>query len=166
MEILAKAVCAYERLRAFAGKPAIRISASRLCFALVLGAAVGYAGPDETEFFETRVRPVLANHCYSCHTNSKLGGLQLDSRAAMLQGGVSGPAIVPGNPSDSLLIKAVDHSAERTKMPLGGAKLKDQEIADLSHWIKVGAPWPETKHTPVTASGKKGFALTPEARKF
>ncbi|HTM49056.1 MAG TPA: PSD1 and planctomycete cytochrome C domain-containing protein [Bryobacteraceae bacterium] len=125
-----------------------------------------YASPDETDFFETRVRPVLATHCYACHSQSKLGGLQLDSRAALLRGGVSGPAVVPGQPADSLLIKAVNHSEPRLKMPLSGAKLKDQEIADLTRWIAIGAPWPEGKPAPAPLAGRKGFVLTPEARKF
>src|SRR5262245_55287925 len=138
------------------------MSARKFSCLLFAGAVALYAGPDETEFFEARVRPVLANNCYACHTQSKLGGLQLDSHAALLRGGVSGPAIIPGKPADSLLIKAINHSDQRFKMPLGGAKLKDQEIADLTRWIAMGAPWPQTKQ----ASGKKGFVLTPEARNF
>src|SRR5205807_9762741 len=96
------------------------------------------------------------------------GGLQLDSRVAMLQGGKSGPAIVPGRPEDSLLIRAVTHSDSRIKMPLGAAKLKDQEIADLSYWVRLGAPWPETKDQPKkeVAQEKKRFTITPEQRKF
>src|ERR1700720_756659 len=96
---------------------------------LLLGAAiVGQAQEDPTEFFEARVRPVLANNCYSCHTTSKLGGLQLDSRVSLLKGGKSGPGFVPGKPSESLLIKAVNQTDQRLKMPMGGAKLKEEEI--------------------------------------
>src|ERR1700688_3307103 len=100
-----------------------------LCLAC---ATIALAQESGDEFFETRIRPVLANNCYSCHTTSKLGGLKLDSRASLLQGGTSGPAIVPGQPADSLLIKAVSQTDAKLKMPMGGAKLSDREIADLS----------------------------------
>ena len=96
------------------------------------------------EFFEKRVRPILANKCYSCHTSSKLGGLQVDSRAGLLAGGKSGPAITPGNPETSLLIRAVTHADPKFAMPMGREKLSEQEIGDLREWIAAGAPWPES----------------------
>ena len=124
---------------------------------LLLGATIaGHAQVDPAEFFEARVRPVLANNCYSCHTTSKLGGLELDSRASLLRGGKSGPGVVPGKPAESLLIKAVSQTDTRLKMPVGSPKLKDEEIADLSHWVKMGAPWPESKQ-----SGAKGICPHP-----
>jgi hypothetical protein len=70
--------CASTVFLALVSHHAIGASASRLCRVLVLGAATGFCESDETEFFETRVRPVLANRCYSCHTSSKLGSFQLD----------------------------------------------------------------------------------------
>jgi mono/diheme cytochrome c family protein len=97
---------------------------------------------DPAEFFETRIRPLLANNCFACHTNTRMGGLQLDSREHVLKGGNSGPAIVAGKPEESLLIRAVTQTHERLKMPPGG-KLKDAEIANLAAWIKAGAIWPE-----------------------
>src|SRR5215467_4080893 len=100
------------------------------------------------DFFESRIRPILANNCYSCHTDSKLGGLRVDSRVALLEGGKSGPAIVVGMPAESLLIRAVSHEDPKLKMPMAGGKLKDREIADLQYWIKIGAPWAETKAAP------------------
>ena len=100
---------------------------------------------DSTEFFETRVRPVLAKNCYPCHTTSRLGGLQLDSRDAMLKGGSSGqPAVVPGDPDRSLLIQAVNQTHDRVKMPPSG-KLSGEQIQDLSAWVKGGAVWPEAR---------------------
>jgi hypothetical protein len=66
-----------------------------LCGGLAMGA-------DDGEFFETRVRPVLVKNCYACHTNSMMGGLRLDSAAAVQKGGKSGPPIVPGKPEESL----------------------------------------------------------------
>src|SRR5262249_34871459 len=74
------------------------------------------------EFFEKRVRPVLAEHCYACHTTSKLGGLQIDTREAMIKGGKTGPAIVPGKPGESLLIKAVNQTDPQLKMPMTGPR--------------------------------------------
>src|SRR5882724_8265668 len=93
------------------------------------------------EFFELRVRPVLSKNCFACHTNSKLGGLQLDSREHLMQGGASGPAIVPGQPESSLLIQAVRRTHARFKMPPQG-KLADEEIPGLATWVKMGAVWP------------------------
>src|SRR5207244_1446094 len=73
--------------------------------------------PDPREFFTKRVQPILAAKCWACHTDSKLGGLRLDSLEHVLKGGKSGPAVVPGNPDGSLLIKAIDYTHERLKMP-------------------------------------------------
>jgi Protein of unknown function (DUF1549)/Protein of unknown function (DUF1553)/Planctomycete cytochrome C len=123
---------------------------------------------EKVEFFETRVRPVLAANCYSCHTESKLGGLRVDSRFALLEGGKSGPAVVPGRPEQSLLLKAVSQVDPKLKMPMGGARLKDKEIADLKYWIQtMAAFWPteEARPAPVAAA-KTTFRIRPEQRKF
>jgi mono/diheme cytochrome c family protein len=95
----------------------------------------------QKEFFEARIRPVLAQQCFICHTNSKSGGLRLDSRDEILKGGKSGPAMVPGDPEKSLLIAAIRHSGE-LKMPKGAAKLTDAQITDMVAWVKDGAFWP------------------------
>ena len=105
-----------------------------------------YAGDQEAALFTSKIQPLLAHNCFACHTNSRLGGLRLDSRESLLAGGKSGPAIQVKNPDESLLIQAVSHTHPRLKMPPTG-KLKDEEIADLREWIKAGAEWPET---PVT----------------
>jgi len=97
---------------------------------------------DSAGFFESQVRPILANNCYRCHTGLQSGGLRVDSRENLLKGGHSGPAIVPGNPEASLLIRAVRQISPNLKMPLGG-KLKDQEVNDLIQWVAMGTPWPE-----------------------
>src|SRR5580692_10770108 len=98
------------------------------------------ASPD---FFETNIRPVLAGYCYGCHTDSALGGLRLDSREDMIEGGQRGTAVVPGDPDNSLLIKAIRQTDPGLKMPLGG-KLKDEEVTNFVAWIKAGAVWPKT----------------------
>ena len=95
------------------------------------------------EYFESKIRPILANNCYSCHTDSKLGDLRLDNAAAILKGGTRGPAITPGEPEKSLLMTAIRQTDANLKMPMGG-KLKDSEVADIAAWIKAGAVWPKT----------------------
>ena len=78
------------------------------------------AAADPGEFFEMKVRPVLAKNCYGCHTSTHMGGLQLDSREHALKGGNSGAAIVPGHAGQSLLIQAITQRHEKFKMPPGG----------------------------------------------
>ncbi|HVX63550.1 MAG TPA: DUF1549 domain-containing protein, partial [Pirellulales bacterium] len=93
------------------------------------------------EFFETNVRPLLVEHCQKCHGAKKQeAGLRLDSPQAALAGGDSGPAFVPGKPDESLLIAAVRYSDD-VQMPPSG-KLKDKQIEALTHWVRLGAPWP------------------------
>src|SRR5438093_11909943 len=86
------------------------------------------------EYFEAKVRPVLAANCYDCHTDQHFGGLRLDSREAMLTGGASGPAIVPGAPDKSLLIQAVRQTNDKLKMPKGG-RLRPDEVDALVEWV-------------------------------
>ncbi len=94
------------------------------------------------EFFETRVRPVLADSCISCHGPDKQrGGLRLDSRAALLKGADSGPVFVAGQPDKSALVRAVRYE-DKLKMP-PKTKLTPEAVAALSSWIEMGAPWPD-----------------------
>src|SRR5438034_3687235 len=119
--------------------------------------------PESAEFFEARVRPVLAANCYDCHTEEQLGGLRLDSREAMLKGGKRGPAIVPGDPDHSLLVAAVRQSGD-LKMPKGG-RLKPEDVDALAAWVRAGAPWPTAAKT--TAAAKAGgYVIKPEQRAF
>jgi mono/diheme cytochrome c family protein len=138
---------------------------------LLLFASLGFSqqNTDRTEFFETRVRPILASNCYSCHTDKKSGGLRVDSRVGLLAGGESGPAIVPGRPDESLLIRAVSHADPDLEMPLGGAKLKDNQIADLRYWIQaMAAFWPaeDAAKTSPQAPAAAKFTIRPEQRQF
>ena len=119
------------------------------------------ASAADNDLFENRVRPILANNCYACHTESRLGGLRVDSRAELLKGGSSGPALVPGDAEKSLLIRAVRQTDGKLRMPQGG-KLRAEEINALVEWVKSGAPWPETKAAPATESS----TLRPEQRAF
>lgn len=97
--------------------------------------------PQQLEFFEKRIRPVLAQECYECHSaeGKKKGGLLLDSRPGWQAGGESGDAIVPGNPEASLLLQTLRHEHEDLKMPKNGAKLEKRIIADFAKWIAEGA---------------------------
>ncbi|MEM7387183.1 MAG: c-type cytochrome domain-containing protein, partial [Verrucomicrobiota bacterium] len=92
----------------------------------LLARVVGGAdlSPDALEFFETKIRPVLAQDCYECHQTrgKKKGGLILDHRAALLKGGDSGPALVAGDPDKSLLMIAIRHEDPDLEMPKAGAK--------------------------------------------
>jgi mono/diheme cytochrome c family protein len=142
--------------------------------ALLAGAAAyPHAAMDDRDFFETKVRPVLANNCLDCHTDMRSGGLRLDSREAMLKGGKSGPALVPGDPEKSLLIQAVRQTGA-LKMPKGG-KLTAAEIDGLVEWVKSGAVWPTFAATdpnaasvgkPGSATGATAYVITPERRAF
>ena len=118
---------------------------------------------DSGRFFETRIRPLLANSCFACHTDQETSGLRVDSREALLKGGDSGPAIVPGDAEGSLLLLAVSHTHEHLKMPLGG-KLADQEIEDLRTWVRMGAPWPSDVPTRTTEGPES--AITEEEKSF
>src|SRR5450432_907763 len=120
--------------------------------------------PASPDFFETKVRPVLANSCYSCHAGTAMGGLRLDSRDAMMKGGSRGPAVVAGDPDKSLLVEAIRQTNDKLKMPMGG-KLKDSEIEDLAAWVKAGALWP-TATAAVKAAGMTGYVIPAERKKF
>src|SRR5262245_39491496 len=99
--------------------------------------------PADLDFFEAKVRPLLVNHCGNCHSDAKKrGGLAMTSREAILKGGDSGPALLPGSPEKSLLVTAVGYKAE-VRMP-PKEKLPDAAIATLTEWVRRGAPWPAT----------------------
>src|SRR5580692_11508483 len=117
----------------------------------------------DPDFFEAKVRPVLAENCFACHAESALGGLRLDSEEGMKKGGMRGPAIAPGDPTKSLLITAIKQTDPALKMPLGG-KLTDPEIAVLESWVKAGAVWPKDTGKPINTSGK--YTISPERRAF
>src|SRR5262245_1369619 len=102
----------------------------------------GPAAPAEAEaFFEAKIRPVLETKCLRCHGGEKVrGGLRLDSRAALLQGGEHGPAVVPGDAAHSLLIQALRYTHDEVKMP-PGAPLPAAVVDDFATWVNQGAAW-------------------------
>ncbi|HND51608.1 MAG TPA: PSD1 and planctomycete cytochrome C domain-containing protein, partial [Pirellulaceae bacterium] len=103
--------------------------------------------PEDVAFFNDKVLPILKQRCYECHSHEPArkisGGLVVDSRDALLKGGDSGAAVVPGNPDKSLLVRAVRFDDEDLQMP-PDEKMPDAEIAVLVDWVKRGAPDPRT----------------------
>ncbi|MFO0889916.1 MAG: c-type cytochrome domain-containing protein [Isosphaeraceae bacterium] len=132
------------------------------------------AGDDATAtaFFESKIRPVLVEQCYNCHsgkTGKPKGGLRLDSREAVLKGGRTGPALVPGKPEESLILKALSHEGDVAEMP-PDAKLPDPVLADFRRWIASGAADPRHGALPdrpsdaAARSGGEFWAFRPPAR--
>jgi len=116
-----------------------------------LRAAEGAPAPQpsaaDLQFFEAKIRPIFAERCYKCHSRlaDKIkGGFMLDTREGMLHGGDTGPAIVPGKPEDSLLIDAVGYKDADLQMPPKGDRLSGAQVADLTEWIRRGAPDPRS----------------------
>src|SRR4051794_25223871 len=124
----------------------------RLTLALLILAAARASADDEpgVAFFESKIRPVLVEQCQKCHGEKKQrGGLRLDSKAAVLKGGETGPALVPGKAEQSLLVRALRH--QEPKMPPDG-KLPEAVVADFVKWIDMGAPDPRDGKTVVAGS--------------
>jgi hypothetical protein len=140
-----------------------------MSWTLVLGIPLGLASPvqaagkpdDPETFFELKVRPVLAGVCVKCHGATKAsGGLRLDSREAMVKGGDSGPALVPGNPDESLIVQAVRYDDELLQMP--PKKPLDKGVrADLAAWVASGAVWPKSGGSAATIEGRGHWAFEP-----
>src|SRR5688500_10460331 len=122
-------------------------------FLFLASASVASAAPtvelsaEQKQFFEKKIAPILSDTCYKCHSQAEgktKGGLALDSRAALLKGGADGEVLVPGEPTKSMLMHRVLSKDPDEKMPPKDATLSPQQIADLSAWIKMGAPDPRT----------------------
>ena len=133
--------------------PIFRRLATTLGILLLTGSALLGIRPttEQTEFFESKIRPLLAQNCYQCHSEQAkilYSNLRVDGRAALLNGGDRGPAIVPGDPNSSQLIQAVHY--ENLKMPPAG-RLSEDQIEVLVRWVEMGAPWPD----PEVAGGVK-----------
>ncbi len=138
-----------------ASHPSTPRRAASLVFVAVLTlhgahAAESDADPAAIAFFEQRIRPVLVDHCYRCHSAGAekiRGGLTLDTREGLRRGGDSGDALLPGQPEDSLLIRALRHGDEDLAMP-PKERLPDTVIADFERWITLGAPDPRDGQAP------------------
>ncbi|MFO0964496.1 MAG: c-type cytochrome domain-containing protein [Gemmataceae bacterium] len=152
----------------------------RFCLSLVIVLACSTAGaaqerrppaPADLAFFEAKVRPILAERCFSCHsTKAKKtrGGLALDSRERVLEGGDSGPIATAGKPDESRLVEAISHKNPKLSMPPTG-KLPDGERAILVEWVRRGLPYPETgkkltRPSVDVAEGRKFWSFQPVRR--
>ena len=128
----------------------------RFVLSLMLACVAHAAAPEELEFFEKSIRPVLAEKCYACHSaeTMALGELRLDSREAIRRGGTRGPAVSPGDPANSVLLRAVSYADLDLKMPPAG-KLSEDEIAAFRRWVEIGAPDPrdDAAEAPAVSSG-------------
>ncbi|WP_031500477.1 PSD1 and planctomycete cytochrome C domain-containing protein [Bryobacter aggregatus] len=133
---------------------------------ILTGTIVCASAQDKRELveqFEMKVRPILAKSCYGCHTQAAMGGLRMDSREGLLQGGKSGAAVVEGKPEASLLIQAIEQTHDKLKMPPSG-KLPQTEIDLIAKWVRDGAVYPERMQKAAPAGAE--VELTAEQRAF
>ncbi len=132
---------------------------------LVCGVARA-ATPAQLDFFEKRIRPMLANECYECHGAKKQkSGLRVDFRDGLLKGGDSGPALIPGDAKKSLLIRSIRHEDPDSEMPKDRPKLSDAVIADFVKWINQGAPDPRDTAPTIVGTNSVSWKATFSARK-
>jgi hypothetical protein len=134
------------------------------------GAGARAASAGDREFFEKKIRPLLVERCYECHSEGKKikAGLRLNHAAGWLQGGDSGPAVVPGKVDESPLIKAVRYSGLEFEAMPPKTQLPREEVALLEEWIKQGAPAPEEEARVAMAAsaGRKSGLSVEEGRRF
>jgi hypothetical protein len=160
----------HDNVATSSGLPRRRIVFSLVVLMLGLksGVMVGEEDGAGVAFFERKIRPLLAERCYECHAHGAKqvqGGLRLDARGSILQGGDSGPAIVAGRPADSLIIQAIGYTGD-IQMPPSG-KLAAEEIALLTEWVGRGAPLPADNFTAVAKraidfdAGRKFWSFQP-----
>src|SRR5688500_13027765 len=130
----------------------------------IFGAATAEPTKEQKLFFESKIRPILVDNCYKCHSleeNKAKGGLTMDTKAGLSKGGDGGAIIVPGMPEKSPMITAVNYLDPDLQMPPKGEKLTNQQIADLTAWVKMGAPDPRKDDA---AKVSKLSGLTDQAR--
>jgi len=138
------------------------------CFAGMQSSNAAEATPSaaQLDFFEQRIRPMLANECYECHGAKKQkGGLRVDFRDGLLKGGDTGPAIIAGDAKKSLLIKAISHENEDSSMPKDRPKLSDSVVSDFITWVNQGAVDPRDQPPTVLATNTVAWAETFAVRK-
>ncbi|MEQ1860732.1 MAG: DUF1549 domain-containing protein [Chthoniobacteraceae bacterium] len=147
---------------------------SRFVLVALLPAAA-LANAEGDAFFRQKIEPILRENCFKCHSHADgkmKGNLVVDSRDALIAGGDTGPAVVPGAPAKSLLIEAIGYKNVDLQMPPKGKRLTDEQVATLTDWVKQGAPWPEEpghkmKSRPrgtITEEDRKWWAFQPVAK--
>ncbi|MEM9018115.1 MAG: c-type cytochrome domain-containing protein, partial [Verrucomicrobiota bacterium] len=123
---------------------------------------------EEIAFFEAKVRPILVNHCYGCHSeeaNKRKGGLWLDRKAGWVEGGDAGPSLVPGDPGKSLLIHSVRYTDPHLQMP-PKSRLSKEEVGVLEEWVARGAIDPRDETLAGTVQEKIDFEAAREGWAF
>jgi len=131
----------------------------------IFAAATAQISPEGQQFFENKIRPILANHCLECHSVEKgkvKGGFSMDSREDVLKGGENGVALKPGDPKGSSMIKAVEWNDDLQMPPK--KKLSDEQIADLKQWVAMGAPDPREGSGGPRVTKKDHWAFQPVGR--
>ena len=128
----------------------MKILAVACAFAAPLTIAPAQVSSNDARFFDRRVAPILQRRCLGCHNQElKDGGVSFLDRNSLLKGGSRGPAVVPGDPERSLLIRAIRHDSEPQMPP--GPKLSAKDIATLSDWIRRGAQWGNKLRIPASS---------------
>lgn len=143
----------------------VAIAALVLNGSFARGAVTAQPSPEQKEFFENKIRPILSNSCLECHSGEKgkiKGGLNLDSRDLLLKGGESGPGFKEGDVKGSIIIKAITWEDDLQMPPK--KKLSAEEIADFKKWIGMGAPDPRDASKIVVKDKKSHWAFQPVSR--
>ncbi len=137
-----------------------------LCSTLGIRGVATTIPPEQIQFFEQHIRPFLSNECYECHGAKKQkGGLRVDFREGLRQGGDSGPALVPGDAGKSLLIQAITHQHKETQMPKDRPKLAESVITNFVKWVNAGAPDPRDDPPAEAATAGVGWEDVARARR-
>ena len=152
-------------------KPALHLAAALALAFTSFHLTAAEPSKSDLEFFESKIRPILTENCYKCHSHDSekiKGGLLLDTRDGLLKGGDDGPVIVPGDPEKSMLIKAVRYTDKDLQMPPNDRQLSANQIQDLETWVKMGVPDPRTeadaaqhKYTVNMDQARKHWAFQP-----
>lgn len=118
-----------------------------IVLALAARPGFGESAEEKVAFFEKKVRPVLVNRCYACHSadTKPAGGLRVDDRNGLLTGGDTGPGVIPGDPENSTILKRIRHTDPKRKMPKEGEPVTSEELENLTAWIRDGVAWPAEK---------------------
>jgi hypothetical protein len=133
---------------------------------ICMAAETSPSAVEQTKFFESQVRPLLADNCFSCHGEKKQkGGLRLDSAAALLKGGKHGVVVTPGKPGESKIITAVSYKDADLQMPPDD-QLSAAQVTVLTEWVRLGAPYPATAGPVASAGAKKHRVITDADRRF
>ncbi len=162
-----RSTCSAPRKRARLGGPIGLIAVMVVGFAGSLRAAdVAAPSPEQLQFFESKIRPVLVDSCQKCHGEEKQeSNLRLDTRSAVLAGGDRGPAVVPAKPDESWLIKAIKHEDDLDMPPKPQRHLSPEQVANLTSWVKSGAAWPGGDDAAATPPPRKpGLKITDKDR--